>query len=96
MDADLVRALSEKMVTFLETGTIPEGLFRPDIFLDLTMPTWRVQAAGAKELIAERKQGPSRSRHGDPLAGRPRPRPDSCSSSRSGGTTRASSGTRGR
>jgi len=57
MDADLVRALSEKMVTFLQTGTIPEGLFRPDIFLDLTMPTWRVQAAGAEELIAERKQG---------------------------------------
>jgi hypothetical protein len=38
MDADLVRALSEKMVTFLETRTIPEGLLRPDIFLDLTMP----------------------------------------------------------
>jgi hypothetical protein len=27
MDVGLVRALSEKMVTFLETGTIPEGLF---------------------------------------------------------------------
>jgi hypothetical protein len=36
MDAALVRTLSEKIVTFLETGTIPEGLFRPDIFLDLT------------------------------------------------------------
>lgn len=57
MDASLVRALSEKLITFLETGTVPEGLFRPDIFLDLTMPTWRVQAAGAEELIAERKQG---------------------------------------
>ena len=57
MDASLVRALSEKLITFLETGTAPEGLFRPDIFLDLTMPTWRVQAAGAEELIAERKQG---------------------------------------
>lgn len=56
-DASLVRTLSEKMVTFLETGTVPEGLLRPDVFLDLTMPTWRVQAAGAEELIAERKQG---------------------------------------
>jgi hypothetical protein len=57
MDAGLVRALSEKLITFLEAGTVPEGLFRPDVFLDLTMPTWRVQAAGAEELIAERKQG---------------------------------------
>jgi hypothetical protein len=36
---------------------MPEGLFRPDVFLDLTMPTWRVQAAGTEDLIAERKQG---------------------------------------
>jgi hypothetical protein len=57
MDAGLVRELSGKLIVFLETGTVPEGLFRPDIFLDLTMPTWRVQAAGAEELIAERKQG---------------------------------------
>ena len=54
---DVVRALSGEMVSFLETGTAPEGLFRPDVFLDLTMPTWRVQAAGAEDLIAERKQG---------------------------------------
>ena len=54
---DVVRELSEKMVVFLETGTVPEGLFRPDVFLDLTMPTWRVQAAGTEELIAERKAG---------------------------------------
>src|ERR1700733_5844610 len=57
MDAGLARALSEKLITFLETGTVPEELFRPDTFLDLTMPTWRVQAAGAEELIAERKAG---------------------------------------
>jgi hypothetical protein len=57
MDAGLVRALSEKLITFLETGTVPQGLFRPDVFLDLTMPTWRVQVAGAEQLIAERKQG---------------------------------------
>src|SRR5947209_6063741 len=53
----VVRGLSEKLVTFLETGTVADGLFRPDVFLDLTMPTWRVQATGAEELIAERKQG---------------------------------------
>ncbi len=50
------------MVTFLETGTAPEGLFSPDVFLDLTMPTWRVQAAGAEDLIADAQGGPSRSR----------------------------------
>jgi hypothetical protein len=53
----VTRELSEKLVAFLETGTVAGGLFRPDVFLDLTMPTWRVQAAGAEELIAERKAG---------------------------------------
>ena len=57
LDSKPVRELSEKLIAFLETGTVPEGLFRPDVFLDLTMPTWRVQAAGAEELIAERKAG---------------------------------------
>jgi hypothetical protein len=37
----VVRALSAKMVTFL----------------DLTMPTWRIQAAGAEDLIGVRGQG---------------------------------------
>ncbi|MGB6582427.1 MAG: hypothetical protein WBF34_31405 [Streptosporangiaceae bacterium] len=54
---DVVRELSEKMVVFLETGTAPEGLFRPDVFLDLSMPTWRIQVAGAEDLIGVRKQG---------------------------------------
>ena len=45
---EIVRELSEKVVTFLETGTAPEGLFTPDAFLDLTMPTWRIQAAGPR------------------------------------------------
>jgi hypothetical protein len=53
----VVRALSEKMVTFLQTGTAPDGLFSPDVFLDLTMPTWRVQAVGAEDLAAVRKDG---------------------------------------
>ena len=54
---DVAHALSAKMITFLETGTAPEGLFAPDVFLDLTMPTWRIQATGAQELISVRKQG---------------------------------------
>ena len=54
---DMTRELSEQLVTFLETGTVPEGLFASDVFLDLTMPTWRVQSAGTEDLIAERKAG---------------------------------------
>jgi len=54
---DVVRELAEKMVSFLETGTAPEGLFAPDAFLDLTIPTWRIQTAGAEDLIAVRKEG---------------------------------------
>ena len=54
-----MRDLSEKLIRFLETGDVPEGLFRPDVFLDLTMPTWRVQTAGAEDLIAVRKEGHS-------------------------------------
>ena len=48
MDVGLVRALSEKLVAFMATGTVSEGRFRPDVFLDLTMPTWRVRAAGPR------------------------------------------------
>ena len=53
MDVAVMRDLSEKLIRFLETGDVPEGLFRPDVFLDLTMPTWRVQAdhAAAVTLI---------------------------------------------
>jgi hypothetical protein len=57
MDVAVVRDLSEKLIRFLETGDVPEGLFRPDVFLDLTMPTWRVQTVGAEDLIAVRKEG---------------------------------------
>jgi len=57
MDTGLMQVLSEKIVNFLETGQAPDGLFRPDVFLDLTMPAWRIQTAGAEDLIAVRKQG---------------------------------------
>ena len=57
MDAEAANRLSQKMVEFLETGTAPEGLFRPDVFLDLSMPTWRVQTRGAEDLEQVRKDG---------------------------------------
>ena len=52
MDAALVNVLAAKIIRFLETGDAPEGLFCPDVFLDLTMPTWRVQTTGAEDLTA--------------------------------------------
>jgi len=49
----LVRASVDRFVAFLETGAI-EGLFAPDVFADITLPRWRVQAQGAEEVIASK------------------------------------------
>jgi hypothetical protein len=38
--------LAEEFVTWLETGVRPAGLFTDDVFADLSVPHWRVQAAG--------------------------------------------------
>jgi hypothetical protein len=46
-----------KLVRFLETGSIPDGLFAPDVFADLSLPHWRVQTATAADIIAERVAG---------------------------------------
>jgi hypothetical protein len=45
------------LITFLETGRVPERLFTPDVFLDFTMPLWRSQAHGIEDAIAMRKAG---------------------------------------
>jgi hypothetical protein len=42
--ADLAQAL----VTWLETGKRPEDLFAEDVFTDLTVPQWRLQAQGVE------------------------------------------------
>ena len=39
--------LAAAFVTWLETGHRPEGMFADDVFADLSLPHWRVQAAGA-------------------------------------------------
>jgi hypothetical protein len=52
-----VRELAGKFVTFLETGEAPAGLFAPDVFCDLTLPTWRLQAQGAEDSVALRRAG---------------------------------------
>jgi hypothetical protein len=57
MDADLMRTLTDKVIVFLETGTPPDGLFRPDVLLDISMPTWRIQADDLEGLVQVRKAG---------------------------------------
>jgi hypothetical protein len=38
--------LAETFVGWLETGVRPDDLFAEDVFADLTVPHWRVQAVG--------------------------------------------------
>jgi hypothetical protein len=51
------RDLAGQMITFMETGTAPDGLFTPEVFCDFTMPLWRLQAQGVDDLTALRKAG---------------------------------------
>ena len=48
------RELAAAVVRFLETGAADPGLFAPDVFCDLTLPTWRLQGAGRAATIALR------------------------------------------
>jgi hypothetical protein len=50
-----VRALAEGLIRFLETGEAPDELFANDVFFDVTVPHWRLQAAGREEAIALRR-----------------------------------------
>jgi hypothetical protein len=43
-----------KLIRFLETGSAPAGLFAPEVFSDLSLPHWRLQAATAEEIVAIR------------------------------------------
>jgi len=49
----LVRASVDRFVAFLEIGAT-DGLFAPDVFADITLPHWRVQAQGADEVVASK------------------------------------------
>ena len=50
-------AVVAELIRFLETGAVPDGLFAPDAFADLSLPQWRVQAATAAEIVAIRTAG---------------------------------------
>jgi hypothetical protein len=50
-------ALAARLISFLETGRSPSGLFAEDVFVDFTSPRWRVQARGVAEAVALRLRG---------------------------------------
>ena len=63
LEANTVETLAATFVRFLETNEAPEGLFRPDVFLDLTVPQWRLQGAGVDAVVAIRRNShPARGR----------------------------------
>ena len=45
-----------QLIRFLETGEVAEGLFAPDVFADVSLPTWWLQADTAERLVAIREQ----------------------------------------
>lgn len=53
LDSRLHR-LATDLIAFLESGDAPPGLFAPDVFFDVTVPHWRVQALGRDEAVALR------------------------------------------
>ena len=53
--------LVREFIEFNETGTAPPDLFADDVFVDFTMPHWRLQAGDRNGLVALRRGG-----HPDP------------------------------
>jgi hypothetical protein len=48
---------ADALVAFLETGRAASGLFAPGVFVDFTMPTWRLQTQGVADAVALRRAG---------------------------------------
>jgi hypothetical protein len=57
MTAEEARAVAARFVAFLETGTPPADLFAKEVFVDFTMPLWRLQARGIADVVALRRAG---------------------------------------
>ena len=54
LDARRAKELADLFVEFLRTNSAPEGLFTDDVFLDLSLPRWRLQTAGRDTRRANR------------------------------------------
>jgi hypothetical protein len=51
------RTVADLFIAYLETGEARPGLFDSHVFLDFTMPTWRLQAQGSEDALALRRAG---------------------------------------
>jgi hypothetical protein len=51
------RILADAFICYVETGEAPPRLYAPDVFLDFTMPQWRLQAQGREAALAVRRAG---------------------------------------
>src|SRR5690242_2207379 len=49
-----MRDVVDRFITFIESGTAPDDLFAPGVVLDLSVPTWRVQAQGHDDVVRVR------------------------------------------
>jgi hypothetical protein len=52
-----VPARAAEFIAYLETGEAAPALFAPDVFVDFTLPRWRLQAAGRDDALALRRAG---------------------------------------
>lgn len=52
-----VSRLAADFIQFLETGEVADDLFAPDVFSDITLPTWRLQAGDVDGLCEIRRYG---------------------------------------
>ena len=53
-----IRVVADAFIAFLETGQVSPGLFAPDLFVDYTRPTWRLQTVGVEDAVALRRGHP--------------------------------------
>lgn len=51
-----VAEAADRFVAWLETGVRPVDLFAPGVFIDLTVPQWRLQAADAEGAFSLRER----------------------------------------
>ena len=89
-------AVAADLIRFLETGTRTQGLFAPDLFSDLSLPQWRVQTATAGEIHRRARREAIRTPGRYASSASSKPVTASRSSSRSGGSKRARTGTAAR
>ncbi len=57
MTEEQANAVAQRLIEWLETGEVPDGLFAPDVFCDFTPPLWRLQARGIDDVVALRRHG---------------------------------------